>query len=68
MGLGLEARFEKYCDTIVNTLLHADREQPARWYIKGLMLPGERKSVEPMAARATAECPLGASVDASPGG
>jgi len=51
MGLTLEARFEKYCDTIVDTLMHADREQPARWYIKGLMLPGERKSVEPMAAR-----------------
>jgi SRSO17 transposase len=51
MGLSLEARFEQYCDTIVNTLMHADREQPARWYIKGLMLPGERKSVEPMAAR-----------------
>jgi SRSO17 transposase len=51
MGLSLEKRFERYCDGIVNTLLHADREQPARWYIKGLMLPGERKSVEPMAAR-----------------
>jgi len=51
MGTSLEARFEKYCDTIVDTLMHADREQPARWYIKGLMLPGERKSVEPMAAR-----------------
>ena len=51
MSRSLEARFEKYCDTIVNTLMHADREQPARWYIKGLMLPGERKSVEPMAAR-----------------
>jgi len=51
MGLTLEAGFEKYCDTIVDTLRHADREQPARWYIKGLMLPGERKSVEPMAAR-----------------
>jgi SRSO17 transposase len=51
MGMSLEARFEKYCDRIVTTLMHADREQPARWYIKGLMLPGERKSVEPMAAR-----------------
>lgn len=51
MGLSLEARFEKYCDTVVETLKHADREQPARWYLKGLMLPGERKSVEPMAAR-----------------
>lgn len=51
MGLSLEARFEKYSDKIVETLMHADREQPARWYLKGLMLPGERKSVEPMAAR-----------------
>ena len=51
MGTSLESRFERYCDTIVNTLMHADREQPARWYIKGLMLPGRRKSVEPMAAR-----------------
>jgi SRSO17 transposase len=51
MSLSLEARFEQYCDTVVNALMHADREQPARWYIKGLMLPGERKSVEPMAAR-----------------
>ncbi len=51
MGMSLEVRFEKYCDRIVNTLTHADREPPARWYIKGLMLPGERKSVEPMAAR-----------------
>ena len=51
MGLSLEGRFERYCDRIVDTLMHADREAPARWYIKGLMLPGERKSVEPMAAR-----------------
>lgn len=51
MGLNLERRFERYCDGVVSTLLHVDREQPARWYIKGLMLPGERKSVEPMAAR-----------------
>ena len=51
MGLSLERRFERYCDRIVDTLMHADREAPARWYIKGLMLPGERKSVEPMAAR-----------------
>jgi len=51
MAMGLEARFEKYCAGIVGTLAHADRAQPARWYLKGLMLPGERKSVEPMAAR-----------------
>jgi SRSO17 transposase len=55
MGVSLERRFERYCDGIVSTLLHADREQPARWYLQGLMLPGERKSVEPMAARVQAE-------------
>ena len=51
MGLSLGARFERYCDKIVAALMHADRAQPARWYLKGLMLPGGRKSVEPMAAR-----------------
>ena len=51
MSLGLEARFEAYCDTMLAALMHADREQPARWYSKGLLLPGERKSVQPMAAR-----------------
>ena len=55
MSLSLERRFERYCDGIVSTLMHMDREQPARWYIKGLMLPGERKSVEPMAARVQPE-------------
>jgi SRSO17 transposase len=51
MGLSLEARFERYCDAMVSTMGHADREQPGRWYLKGLVLPGGRKSVEPMAAR-----------------
>ncbi len=51
MGLNLESRFEAYCDELVGALSHADRSQPARWYLKGLMLPGSRKSVEPMAAR-----------------
>jgi len=51
MGQSLEARFEKYCDAMVATMGHADREQPGRWYLKGLVLPGGRKSVEPMAAR-----------------
>lgn len=55
MGMSLEARFARYCDRIVNTLLHADREEPARWYLQGLLLPGERKSVEPLAARVQPE-------------
>ena len=51
MGLSLERRFDRYCDGIVNALVHADREQPTRWYIKGLMLSRTRKSIEPMATR-----------------
>ena len=51
MGNSLESRFERYCEVMVKALSHADRETPARWYLKGLMLPGGRKSVEPMAAR-----------------
>jgi SRSO17 transposase len=30
---------------------HADRREPLRAYLTGLLLPGERKSVEPMAAK-----------------
>jgi len=51
MAKSLEARFERYCEVMVATMRHADRLQPGQWYLKGLMLPGGRKSVEPMAAR-----------------
>ena len=47
----IEARFERYCEVMVKALGHADRGQPGRRYLKGLVLPGGRKSVEPMAAR-----------------
>src|SRR3990170_870211 len=48
---GIDERFERYCEPILEALAHADRHRPAQWYLKGLMLPGERKSIEPMAAR-----------------
>ena len=51
MGSWLEARFERYAQVMVKALGHASRAEPASWYLRGLMLPGERKSVEPMAAR-----------------
>jgi len=51
MGNNVESRFERYADVMVEALGHADRGTPARWYLRGLMLPGGRKSVEPMAAR-----------------
>ena len=44
-------RFEEYVSMIGGQLGHADRVEPFRGYCAGLMLPGERKSVEPMAAR-----------------
>jgi len=47
----VESRFERYTGIMVAALGHADRAEPARWYMRGLMLPGQRKSVEPMAAR-----------------
>ncbi|WP_433570104.1 IS701 family transposase [Xanthomonas oryzae] len=47
----LEVRFEQYREVVAAALSHADRKQPAHWYLKGLLLPGGRKSVEPMAAR-----------------
>src|SRR6195952_1296621 len=46
-----EARFASYVEGIVSVLGHASRITPARAYCTGLLLPGERKSVEPMAAR-----------------
>jgi SRSO17 transposase len=46
-----EDRFAAYLDEIVSVLGHASRVGPARAYCTGLLLPGERKSVEPMAAR-----------------
>ena len=46
-----ESRFESYVEALCGTVRHADRAGPLRAYCLGLMLPGDRKSVEPMAAR-----------------
>jgi SRSO17 transposase len=46
-----EKRFQHYVDLLAGVLGHADRHEPLRLYTTGLLLPGERKSVEPMAAR-----------------
>ena len=43
-------RFRAYVERLAHSLGHADRREPLRGYLTGLMLPGERKSVEPMAA------------------
>jgi SRSO17 transposase len=46
-----EARFAAYLEVIATVLGDVRRAASARAYCTGLLLPGERKSVEPMAAR-----------------
>ena len=46
-----EKRFAAYIEGLANAAEHEDRHTPLKNYCKGLLLPGERKSMEPMAAR-----------------
>jgi SRSO17 transposase len=46
-----EQRFAAYIQGLAEAAGHADRHAPLKNYCRGLLLPGERKSVEPMAAR-----------------
>lgn len=46
-----QQRFEEYVDQLHRGIRHADRKEPLQLYLTGLLLPGDRKSVEPMAAR-----------------
>src|SRR5499426_2089173 len=43
-------RFRVYVERLTAALGHQDRHGPLRDYVTGLCLPGERKSIEPMAA------------------
>src|SRR6476469_9570075 len=45
-----KARFLAYVAGLTSVIGHADRAKPLRDYCLGLMMPCERKSVEPMAA------------------
>jgi SRSO17 transposase len=46
-----ERRFAAYIEGLAEAAGHADRNVPLKNYCTALLLPGERKSVEPMAAR-----------------
>src|ERR1035437_8734626 len=46
-----QQRFAAYLDSLVRAAGHADRAVPLQSCCTGLLLPGERKSVEPLAAR-----------------
>jgi len=45
---GSEVRFQTYVNALSEAIGHADRIDPLRRYCTGLLLPGERKSIEPM--------------------
>jgi SRSO17 transposase len=45
-----ESRFEVFAKGLASVIGHEDRERPLRDYFIGLIMPCERKSVEPMAA------------------
>jgi SRSO17 transposase len=48
--IGSDERFSRYVAGLASVIGHADRVNPLRDYCSGLMMPCERKSVEPMAA------------------
>src|SRR4030081_2850026 len=50
-----ETRFSAYVDGLISVIGHADRARPLRDYCTGLMMPCERKSVEPIAAATAPE-------------
>jgi SRSO17 transposase len=47
---GSGGRFSRYVEGLAGVIGHADRIKPLRDYCSGLMMPCDRKSVEPMAA------------------
>src|SRR6476469_1191359 len=49
-GRSSKARFAAYVEKLTEVIGHADRAGPLRDYCPGLVMPAERKSVEPMAA------------------
>jgi SRSO17 transposase len=49
-GQASQGRFASYVEALIEVIGHADRAEPLNDYCVGLLMPGERKSVEPMAA------------------
>ena len=48
---GWEAELERWLGPFLARLRRKEQRRWAPFYLKGLILPGERKSVEPMAGR-----------------
>ena len=56
---GAESRFTAFVEGLTSVIGHADRAKPLHDYCIGLVMPCERKSIEPMAA-VTAPARVGA--------
>jgi SRSO17 transposase len=50
-GSGWEEQFERWLEPVLAALGHKVRRKWAPVYVRGLIAPGERKSIEPMVAR-----------------
>jgi SRSO17 transposase len=50
LGCGSESRFDAFVGAIASIMRHVGRARSLHAYCVGLVMPGERKSVEPMAA------------------
>jgi SRSO17 transposase len=48
---GLETRLTHFLDDLLEPMGRRERQHRARVYVQGLLLDGERKSIEPMASR-----------------
>jgi SRSO17 transposase len=48
---GLEARLMHFLEDVLEPMGRSERQRWARVYVQGLLLDGERKSIEPMASR-----------------
>lgn len=47
----LESELEGFLGSMLADMGRRERREAMRWYVKGLLLEGERKSIEPIAAR-----------------
>jgi len=50
-----EKRYAAYREGLAQAAEHQDRQEPLKKYVMGLLLEGERQSIEPMAARLDAK-------------
>jgi SRSO17 transposase len=50
-----DQRFDQYLELLAEAVQHCDRAEPLRDYCTGLLLPIERKSMEPIAAQVAPE-------------